>query len=367
MLNKNKLKGAAAALLAVITGYLLLLDAQAFAKGVSNGLTLCAGVLVPSLFPFMALTQFISLGGASAAISKPLRPLTKYIFNLPEQTGSALLMSGIGGYPAAAAMIGRMARERSITRRTAERMLCFCVNAGPSFLIGALGAGLLGSVKAGTILYLSQLFSSLLIGFALSFTEKPAVSGTQPQRRVEPYPRAFTEAVTEAAQAVFSMCAFVLIFSALLEFLKGSGLIWALCRVAGKAIPVGNGRIGAFLTALIEITAGSAAMAGRCPLPAMAFATAFGGVSVIFQISGQLAGSGIRLGGFAASRLLHGALSAALCALLLRLFPEAAACMAPVSVRIGSASAIGSAALMIASAVFLLTVGGRRRRDAGKI
>ncbi len=362
MLDRKSLRGACAALAALLTGYLLLRDAAAFARGVSNGLSLCAGVLVPSLFPFMALTQFICLSRVSAVISRPLRPLTERVLNLPAQTGSIVLMSCVGGYPAAAVMLGNMVRRGALERKTAGRMLCFCVNAGPSFLIGALGAGMLGSARAGAILYGAQLLSALLIGIALSFTEKRAAGARLEEPPSEPYSRAFVRAVSEAAQAVISMCAFVLIFSAALEFLKGSGLVWAAGKAIGRLLSVEQERLGAFFTGLVEVTAGSAAMAKSCGLPAMAFVASFGGISVMFQISGQLAGSGIPLKGFAASRVLHGALSAALCALLLRLFPEAAVCVAPSNTATISASPLGSAALLISVAVFLLTAGGSKAR-----
>ena len=357
--RNRRIGGEAAALAAVLVGYLLLRDAQAFARGVSNGLRLCAGVIVPSLFPFMALTQFVCISRVSAVISKPLRPLTKRVLNLPARSGSAVLMSFIGGYPAAAVMIGRMVKSGVLSRRTAGRMLCFCVNAGPSFLIGALGAGMLGSAKAGVLLYASQLLSALVIGFALSFTEKRGADDEPDATEGEAYSRAFVRAVTDSAQAVISMCAFVLIFSSALEFLRGSGLIWAAGDIICRIVPVGRERLAAFFTGIVEVTAGSSAMSSCCSLPGIAFVTSFGSISVMFQISGQLAGSGVPLGGFAASRVLHGAFSAAVCVLLLRLFPEAAVCSAPGKAVLSSASALGSAALLISSAVFLLTLGER--------
>ena len=359
-----KLKRAAAAAVCLATGFFLLRNAKAFASGVSIGLELCAGALIPALFPFMALAQFVCISDVSAMMSRPLKPITTGVFNLPPECGGILLMSAIGGYPACARLIGRMAEQGKLTRRTAARMLCFCVNAGPSFLIGAVGAGMIGSVRAGTMLYASQMLSALLIGLALSFTEKrgrwksPVFAGN------EPYSRAFVRSVTDSAQAMISMCAFVVIFCAVLEFLRSEGMISAAGELVGSIVPVESGRIEPFLTGLVEITAGCAATAGSLPLPVLAFLTSFSSLSVIFQISGQLAGSGVPMWSFALSRVVHGAVSSAICLALIRIFPYSAAVLANSGGRlVNSASASGSAALLVMTAFFLLAVGKSRRID----
>jgi len=51
-------------------------------------------------------------------------------------------------------------------------MMCFCVNSGPSFLIAAVGAGMLSSQRAGIILFATQTLATVLIGAAVSFGAK---------------------------------------------------------------------------------------------------------------------------------------------------------------------------------------------------
>ena len=43
-------------------------------------------------------------------------------------------------------------------------MLRFCVNAGPAFIISAVGAGMLGSVRMGVVLFAAHILASVLVG-----------------------------------------------------------------------------------------------------------------------------------------------------------------------------------------------------------
>lgn len=46
----------------------------------------------------------------------------------------------------------RAISDGRISQSDAQRMTLFCVNAGPAFVIGGVGAGMLGSVRAGVII-----------------------------------------------------------------------------------------------------------------------------------------------------------------------------------------------------------------------
>lgn len=77
-------------------------------------------------------------------------------------------MSFVGGYPVGAKTIASLVREKKLSQETAARMLCFSVNAGPSFLIGTVGVALLGSPRLGWILLFAQIASAFLIGGIVS-------------------------------------------------------------------------------------------------------------------------------------------------------------------------------------------------------
>ena len=57
-----------------------------------------------------------------------------------------------------------MERRGSITASEGERLLGFCNNSGPAFIIGAVGSGVFGSVKIGLLLYAVHILSELAAG-----------------------------------------------------------------------------------------------------------------------------------------------------------------------------------------------------------
>ena len=87
---------------ALCTG--ILLYPQSSAQGARDGLTLCAGVVIPSLFPFVVLACFLTNSGLGELISRPFSPITRYILKLPSSCGCAVIMSMLGGYPVGAKM-----------------------------------------------------------------------------------------------------------------------------------------------------------------------------------------------------------------------------------------------------------------------
>ena len=118
-------------------------------NGASNGISYCLYTLVPSLFPFMVLSSFIIHSGISKFIGKLLQPVIQFLFYLPGSAGSVIIMSMIGGYPVGARGCMSLLEQGAITQKQAQRMLYFCVNAGPAFIISVVGSTLLQNALMG--------------------------------------------------------------------------------------------------------------------------------------------------------------------------------------------------------------------------
>ena len=81
---------------------------------------------------------------------------------------AALILGLMAGYPLGAASAAGLVQRGEIKREEGERLLGFCNNSGPAFLLGAAGAGVFGSAKAGILLYISHVLAALTAGFLLS-------------------------------------------------------------------------------------------------------------------------------------------------------------------------------------------------------
>jgi sporulation integral membrane protein YlbJ len=344
----------------------LLTMAGAVAEGVREGLTLCVNVIVPSLFPFMILSGYVALSGLGPWVALPLRPLTRKLLRLPDEAGSVYLMSLIGGYPVGARTMATLIQTGRLNPKLASRMLCYCVNAGPAFLVAAVGLGFFRSAAAGWILLAGQVSSSLLIGAFVSrqakeeegrFVQPPSDAGN-----------AFVAAVGNASAAIINTCAFVVLFSGLNALLRESGLIAA----AENAFPFSQLPMGlaeSLLAGIMEVTGGCAAassLAGNTAFLLTAFFVSFGGLSIMAQIASAVHGTGVDLRGFLLTRFVHGALTAAISYPLYLAFAHSIPTFCPTNApaaRVTPYAAVTSVGMLAMAAMLLLSLPPAARKE----
>lgn len=319
-----KRTGKISAILAVCTAAGLLWKTGEVSQGVRTGLAVCAGTVIPSLFPFMVLAGLIAGTKAGTQLSHAVSTVTKRVLGLPEALGSVLLMSFIGGFPVGAKMLATMLERRQIDSCTASRALCFCVNAGPSFLISAVGAAMLGSLRAGVILLAAQVLSALIVCGYLSHRKK---SPLPPLTTPLPSSGAFVEAVRGAASGMLGICAFITAFSALTALLKALGGFGAACNALAHLFPqLGVPFFSALFTGLLEVTNGckaAAALHTRTGFVLCAFLVSFSSLSISFQVQSCFpSGCGVKFTPYYISRLIHGSMTAFLAWIGWNLLPE---------------------------------------------
>lgn len=275
-----------------------LADAGAVRGAAAAGLALCGRAVIPALFPFMAAsTMLVSLGFGEWAAPRLAGLMSLY--RLPGPAGSALLLGLVGGYPIGARTAAELHKKGLLTADEAERLLGFCNNSNPVFLISVLGSGVFGSPRTGVYLWLIHILSALLAGF---FFRGPGRSGgRRAPPRLSPcqppsLPAAFVEGVKSACGSMIYVCGFVIFFYVLAAPLAG--------------LPLGAGLVGFLelfsLTPLLAADRAGFILASAC--------AGWGGVSILCQTAAALEGSGLRLRTYVTGKALQGLLAAALAA-----------------------------------------------------
>ena len=339
-------------LLALGLSLMLLLRSAELGDGIRKGLEICSFSVIPALFPFMVLSVFICKSSLADFFAKAFLPVTK-LLRLPKDSAGAIFASLIGGYPTGAKCINDLVISGKIDRKSAERMLCFCVNAGPPFLISAVGTGIFGSAKTGFLLFFAQLFSSAAIAFfSRFFAEKSEFPEYSAFLEKKSKASCLTESVISAAESCFNMCAFIVLSFGLLELFENGALFSAIKNPIAKAL----------FSGAIEVTAGcfSAGEAeGFSAIIAAGAVASFSGISVMLRVAAATEKSGISLLPFFVSRFFHAGLTSGFVFAFLRLFGEAAEVF---SVKGGSYEAVLSASvpaavsLLCMASLFLLSL-----------
>jgi len=325
---------------AVLFALLLIGFPQAAAEGVREGLRLCASTVIPSLFPFMALCSFLVKSGVCDAIGRAAAPVTRALFRLPGAAAGAVVMGLFGGYPVGASMTAQLLRRGQVSQSDAFRMMLFCVNAGPAFIIGAVGSSMLGSRRAGAVLFASVCLSSLTVGFLTRFLNPHCAAGdpgtgkqeqaqTRPQTMANGWnqsqglQKSLVDSVTDTAFAMLSVCAWIVLFSCLCASLR--------------LLPAPLSQAAMPLKCVLEVTSGCAAAAQNMPVPVLAMALGFAGFSVHFQVLSHVREAGVPFSVFLVSRVVNGALAAVICVYILKFFP------APINAFLNNVTPIAAA------------------------
>lgn len=248
------------------------------------------------------------------------------LFRLNGNCAAALVLGLIGGYPVGAKTAAELYQKGLCSKGEAERMLGFCNNSGPAFLLGVVGVGVFGSAEVGLLLCVVHILTALLVGLLFRFYPAGKTSQAKSSHSSSERPhfaQVFTESVKNSFTSLLNVCAFVLLFGILLRLLENCGLLGVL---AGLLTPLGLDGLWCqrLLGGMLELSNGVAALPADTPLvsiPMAAFLLGWGGVSVLCQTMSVVQDSGLSIQPCVVGKLLHGMLSAGLTALLLRLLP----------------------------------------------
>ena len=210
-------------LLGAATAALVFAAPQTCADALRQGLALCGGPLLVSLFPFLVVSALIMRSGAGEVLGVLLWPVVRCIGLRSRSAGSVLLIGLVGGFAPAAAAAAEAVRGRELTPQEASALLPACICSGPSFVILTVGEQLLGSRTAGLCLFAAQVLAGWLTAALLCRVcgrPKPlpaplAATQTEP-------PPALDAILAQAAVTYLKLCGFVLYFRLLAA---GCGLL----------------------------------------------------------------------------------------------------------------------------------------------
>ena len=279
-----------------------------------DGLRLCCELILPSLFPFFVISLLLGKLGLPGLLGRLLSPVTEKLFGVSGAGATALILGLTGGYPLGAAYLAELERGGQLRSDELERLLGFCNNSGPAFLVGAVGGGVFASPRLGLLLYGCHVLAALLTGILLR--GRGQNGGAAPRTQPTPFSRALPEAVREAIPALLSVCGFVVCFAILTGLLDSFGLLgtaagWLAARTG---LEVRAAR--ALLCGFFELGGGVGAMRGLPATPGhLALAAAlvgWGGISVHFQTLAVLADSDAKSALHMAGRLMSAVFGSAL-------------------------------------------------------
>ena len=258
-----------------------------------TGLNLVIKAILPTIFPFSVICNLIIHYDGISFYSNILGPIICKPSKLSNCSSFPIVASLLCGYPLGCKYCCDLYELGCISKEEYLRLLNIASNASPIFLIGSVGAAMLGNIKYGFIILLGNYLAPLIIGF---FTKK----NTHEFNNSNEYPLKIDgsynfgiiikTSIENAINTTLQVGAFVIIFSIIIGIIKNNSLINIIFNNVEKLLSLSpNSLYGIFLGS-IEYTNGCKILTSISSsiifkLSAISFICSFSGLSIIGQIS----------------------------------------------------------------------------------
>lgn len=292
-----------ATLLFLVLFYLLRFPGEVF-QASASGVTLWFFHVLPSLLPFMILSDFLIHSGLAFYVLKHIDGCFRFLFGLSSYGTYAFLLGLFCGYPMGAKLTADLLREHKISIHEARYLLTFCNNPSPVFVSSYLLLDTLHlSHAAGytfLILYLSLFLTSLIFRLLLKpdTVNERLLTDTSDGALKESISYLIDTSIMRAFETITKLGGYIILFS----------ILASLIIKVTVSVPV----ISLILTGLTEMTTGIA-MIGNSDLPFsvrylfVLTAASFGGLSCIAQTRGMLHGTPLKIHTYIVGKLVHAA------------------------------------------------------------
>lgn len=270
-----------------------------------DALELCYNMIIPTLFPFFICSGLLIYSGFCESMAGIFAPLMKPLFNVNPNGSAAFVLGIISGYPLGAMTVCDLYEGFYISKTEAERMLSFCNNSGPLFILGAVGVGLYSGLWVGVCLYAVHIISAILVGVIMRFYKKNAFLAPKAKITVrENSPIAgFGEVMENSVRSILNVCGAVMFFSVI------SRLCLDFVSLEDKYMVILKG-ITEFASGTKGVADLDADFASKMILSA--FIVGFAGISVHVQVLAVVSKHGLSMKPYMIGKVLHGAVSAVL-------------------------------------------------------
>ncbi len=251
--------------------------------------------LIPSIFPFLLLSNLLIEYGFVNFISIIFGPLFSRIYNLPPKASFAIIGSIFTGFPTGAKYIKDLLNNKSISLEDANHLITFTSYSNPIFVISVIGEGLLKSKKIGIIIFIIHLITGLIIGVLFKNKKKNDYSQNQSNLNNNSFINNLINSINDSFHILINMLGIIIFFSIIMQVIDSlivesfiSCLFNGILEVTSSIINISKSNYSLKLKASI-----------------IGFFISFNGLSVHFQIKSIIEGTQIKYRKYFVARILQ--------------------------------------------------------------
>ncbi len=198
----------------------------------SESFSLWFSTVLPSLFPFMTACGILFRLGVAQFLGHFLQPIMKPLFGLSGVCAFPLVTGFLSGYPMGAKTTAMLYENNQISISEAQKILCFCNNPGPLFVIGTVGTGFFGNPKVGYVFLFSIFGGAILAGICCRFFKStPLAVPYHPHIAKQPFSLILSDCVSDALLTVAQIGGYLVFFSVFTKALTLFGVFDFLAKI----------------------------------------------------------------------------------------------------------------------------------------
>lgn len=276
----------------LITCIIVIVFPITISSSVRESLVLCAKSIIPSLFPFMVLTQILSLSNIGYNCATALSYIISPLFGIKKDLCGCVLLGFLGGFPNGVHSVGISYNRGLCSKIHAEHAVAVCNNPSFAFVLTIAGIAVLGNIKYGLILYASLLLSCIETSYVLKFMYKNELKANTVYKASNSFNDSkshFSEiicfSISESTKNILNVCSYIIIFYTISSIFKNV-FIKGIIEISS----------GIFLCCYIEFPVNLIICSGLL---------GFSGISVIFQVTDACLKYGLSPKMFIISRFLN--------------------------------------------------------------
>ncbi len=279
----------------------MFLEPQASLEVSKRGLLLWSQTLLPTLLPFMILSNLVIRIGVAEKMLAPFGPIFRRFLGLSPAGTYGYLLGLLCGYPMGAKLTGDLYREGRISYMEAQYLLTFSNNPSPIFVTTYVLLHCLRmpqyTLATFAVLYSADYATSLLFRSRYPFRDSPM----DKRKEIPPLPstgKLLDISIMNAFETITRLGGFIILFSVL-----SAALARYLPQALGNTIPC--------LLGILEISTGLQAIAA-CSLPAKVRyilsmgAASFGGLCILAQTNTVIGESRLPLRPYLEGKIVNG-------------------------------------------------------------
>lgn len=285
-----------------------------------SALSLWINVIVPSLLPFLIISDLLQQSAITNLFARFLSPIMNLIFKLPGISSIAVFLGMTGGYPIGAKVTTDLRNKKLISYSDAKHLISFTNNSGPLFISGAIGIGLYKSAMIGFLLMISHYLSAILVGFLFGVCKKSNKNNSAQKLefkiiKVNELGSVLSNIIKNSVSVVCVIGGFIILFSLISTIFEKLYITNFIAKFLMPTLPleVSNG----IIAGLLEVTTGANKIAATnisitIKLIITSILIGFGGFSIHMQTLGVISKSDIKFSSYLLGKIFQSIISGAL-------------------------------------------------------